>query len=79
VRTVVRLQMRAPCVLQERGNELLADPTGRIHPQLQLVFDTLMGVPRPQTPIYWFNRSAGPCILRAMARARSRSPVPPSS
>lgn len=35
MRTVVRLQMRAParpCVLQERGTELLADPTGRIHP-----------------------------------------------
>jgi hypothetical protein len=57
----------APCALAERATELLSDPTGRIHPQLQPVFDTLMAGPRPQTTLYWFTRSAGPAILRAMA------------
>lgn len=57
----------APCVLAERATELLTDPTGRIHPQLQPVFDTLLAGPRPQTTLYWFNRSSGPAILRAMA------------
>jgi len=57
----------APCVLEERATELLTDPTGHIHPQLQPVFDTLMAGPRPQTTLYWFNRSSGPAILHAMA------------
>ena len=57
----------APCVLAERATELLTDPSGRIHPQLQPVFDTLMAGPRPQTTLYWFNRSTGPGILHAMA------------
>ena len=34
---------------------------------LQPVFDTLMAGPRPQTTLYWLNRSTGPAILRAMA------------
>ena len=58
----------APCVLEERARELLSDPSGRIHPQLQPVFDTLMAGPRPQTTLYWFNRSTGPGILRSMAQ-----------
>ena len=58
----------APCVLAERATELLSDPSGRIHPQLQPVFDTLLAGPRPQTTLYWFNRSTGPGILRAMAQ-----------
>lgn len=57
-----------PCMLEERAAELLADPSGHIHPQLQPVFDTLMAGPRPQTTLYWFNRSTGPDILRSMAQ-----------
>jgi len=60
----------APCVLEERARELLSDPSGRIHPQLQPVFDTLMAGPRPQTTLYWFNRSTGPGILAAMAQGQ---------
>ena len=56
------------CVLEQRAAELLADPSGRIHPQLQPVFDTLMAGPRPQTTLYWLNRSTGPAILTAMAQ-----------
>jgi hypothetical protein len=57
----------APCVLAERAAALLAGPDGRIHPQLQPVFDGLMAARRPQTVIYWLTRSTGPGILRAMA------------
>jgi hypothetical protein len=57
-----------PCTLVERATALLTDPSGNIHPQLQPVFDTLVGGPRPQTTLYWFTRSTGPEILRAMAQ-----------
>ena len=57
-----------PCMLEQRAADLLTDPSGRIHPQLQPVFDTLMAGPRPQTTLYWFTRSTGPGILRAMAQ-----------
>jgi hypothetical protein len=56
------------CTLAERAAELLADPSGRIHPQLQPVFDALVAGPRPRTTLNWFHHSAGPDILRAMAR-----------
>ena len=56
------------CTLEQRAAELLADPSGHIHPQLQPVFDTFMAGPRPQTTLYWFNRSTGPGILAAMAQ-----------
>jgi hypothetical protein len=58
----------APCVLSERALDLLADPTGQIHPRLQPVFDALMAARRPQTVLYWLTRSSGPGILSAMAR-----------
>lgn len=60
-----------PCTLREQLTELLADPSGRIHPQLQPVFDALMAGPRPQTTLYWLTRaSARPDILRDMARGQ---------
>ena len=58
-----------PCTLRAQLTELLADPGGRIHPQLQPVFDALTAGPRPQTTLYWLTRaSARPDILRDMAR-----------
>lgn len=58
-----------PCTLRQQLTELLADPSGRIHPQLQPVFDALLAGPRPQTTLYWLTRaSARPDILRDMAR-----------
>lgn len=57
-----------PCVLSERATVLLSDPTGRIHPGLQPVFDALMAARRPQTVLYWLTRSTGPAVLAAMAK-----------
>jgi hypothetical protein len=56
------------CTLHERASELLRDESGRIHPRLQPVFDTLLAGPRPQTTLGWFQRSDGPPVLRRMAR-----------
>lgn len=58
----------APCVLAERATTLLSQPGGGIHPQLQPVYDALLAGPRPQTALYWFDRSTGPDLLAAMAR-----------
>ncbi|MGH9067253.1 MAG: hypothetical protein ACRD0J_07170 [Acidimicrobiales bacterium] len=58
----------AVCVLAERAGTLLADGTGRIHPRLQPVFDALMAARRPQSVIYWLDRSTGPGLLASMAR-----------
>ena len=58
----------APCVLAERATALLSAPDGGIHPQLQPLYDTLLAGPRPQTTLYWFDRSSGPDILAAMAQ-----------
>lgn len=58
----------APCVLAERATTLLSQPGGGIHPQLQPVYDALLDGPRPQTTLYWFDRSTGPDLLRSMAR-----------
>ena len=63
----------AICTLEERATTLLADDTGRVHPQLQPLYDVLLGARRPQTVLYWFNRLQGPKILKAMAEARSTS------
>ncbi|WNV75269.1 hypothetical protein [Geodermatophilus sp. DSM 44513] len=58
-----------PCTLRQQLTELLTDPSGGIHPQLQPVFDALMAAPRPQTTLYWLTRaSSRPDILRDMAR-----------
>jgi hypothetical protein len=58
-----------PCTLSERLTDLLADPSGRVHPQLQPVFDTLNTGPRAQTTLYWLTRkSSRPDVLQAMAR-----------
>lgn len=58
-----------PCTLRARLTELLADPSGQVHPQLQPVFDTLLAAPRPQSTLYWLTRSSSrPDLLRAMAR-----------
>lgn len=55
------------CTLTRRVTELLTDPTtGVVRPELQPVFDALASA-RPRTTIYWFTRSRGPAILRAMA------------
>lgn len=57
------------CELRRRLTDLLADPTGVIHPQLQPLFDLLMAGPRPRTTIGWLIRpGARPDILHAMAR-----------
>jgi hypothetical protein len=61
-------RMCAPCTLHDRASELLADASGRVHPQLQPAYDALVAGPRPQTTLYWFTRSTGPGILRSMAR-----------
>jgi hypothetical protein len=58
----------APCVLTERVTALLSQPGAGIHPRLQPVFDVLISGPRPQTTLYWFDRSTGPATLAAMAR-----------
>lgn len=58
----------APCVLAERATALLSGPGGGIHPQLQPLYDALLAGPRPQTTLYWFDRSSGPDILIAMAQ-----------
>lgn len=60
-----------PCTLRDRATELLTDPaTGRIHHQLQPVFDALIASDRPQTALYWLRRPPGhgPRILAQMAR-----------
>lgn len=56
------------CTLHGRANALLSDGSGTIHPQLVPVFDALINVDRPQTTLFWFNRSTGPEILRRMAQ-----------
>ena len=58
----------APCVLTERLTALLSEPGAGIHPRLQPLFDVLICGPRPQTTLYWFDRSTGPATLAAMAR-----------
>jgi hypothetical protein len=58
----------APCVLTERLTALLSVPGAGIHPRLQPLFDVLICGPRPQTTLYWFDRSTGPATLAAMAR-----------
>jgi hypothetical protein len=59
----------APCALRGKLTELLADPTGVIHPRLQPVFDAFMAGPRPQSTLYWLTRHGSrPDILRSMAR-----------
>lgn len=58
----------APCELQRRLTDLLADQSGTIHPQLQPVFESLMAAPRAQSVHYWLTRSSSrPDLLRAMA------------
>jgi hypothetical protein len=57
-----------PCEVHLRLAALLADPTGKVHPQLQPVFDSLLAAPRPQSTLYWLTRaSSRPDILRGMA------------
>lgn len=56
-----------PCTLHERASALLAQPGGGVHPRLLPLFDALLAGRRPQTTLYWFTRSSGPDILRAMA------------
>jgi hypothetical protein len=57
-----------PCEVHVRLTGLLSDPSGRIHPRLQPVFDTLLAAPRPQSTLYWLTRSSSrPDILRNMA------------
>ena len=58
----------APCVLTERLTALLSRPGAGIHPGLQPIFDVLICGPRPQTTLYWLDRSTGPGTLAAMAR-----------
>jgi hypothetical protein len=58
----------APCVLTERLTALLSQPGAGIHPRLQPIFDVLICGPRPQTTLYWLDRSTGPATLAAMAR-----------
>jgi len=58
----------APCVLTERLTALLSQPGAGIHPGLQPIFDVLISGPRPQTTLYWLDRSTGPGTLAAMAR-----------
>ena len=60
-----------PCVLSERATALLADATGQVRPELLPVFEALMAARRPRTVLYWFHRSSGPAILRAMAKVLS--------
>lgn len=60
----------APCVSAERATALLSQPDGGIHPQLQPVYDALLAGPRPQTTLYWFDRSTGPDLLKSMARGQ---------
>jgi hypothetical protein len=55
-------------VLSERATALLADATGQVRPELLPVFEALMAARRPRTVLYWFHRSSGPAILRAMAK-----------
>jgi hypothetical protein len=58
-----------PCTLRERVTVLLTDPTGQIHPQLQPVFEALVGVERAQTVLWWLHHSkGGPDLLRRMAQ-----------
>ncbi|PZS35839.1 MAG: hypothetical protein DLM59_02250 [Pseudonocardiales bacterium] len=51
----------------------MSDASGRIHPRLRPVFDTLLAAPRPQGTLYWLTRDssrpdkARPDILRSMA------------
>lgn len=55
-------------MLKDRATELLADPTGAIHPRLQPVFDAWISAKRPQSTLAWFiKRSSCPELLRAMA------------
>lgn len=51
-----------------------ADPSsGRIHAQLQPLFDAMVSSPRPQTAIYWLARPPGdgPALLREMVAGRA--------
>lgn len=64
----------APCVLAERVTELLTDPaTGQVHVQLVPLFVALVGAERPQSTIFWLQRTPGdgPRLLAAMARGET--------
>lgn len=59
----------APCTVQQRLTDLLANQQGQVHPPLQPVFDALAAAPRPQSVLYWLTRaSSRPDILTSMAR-----------
>lgn len=61
----------ARCILTDRLTELLTDPvTGRIHAELQPLYDDLIAASRPQSVITWLKKppATGARLLGLMAR-----------
>lgn len=61
----------ARCILAERLTALLTDPTtGRLHPELQSLYDELLTTPRPQSVITWLKKppATGARLLALMAK-----------
>lgn len=60
----------ARCVLRQRLRELLGDPTGAIHPQLQALYDNLGSAERPGTVLGWLKRSKAVAVLAELGAGR---------
>jgi hypothetical protein len=57
----------ARCSLRQRLGELCADNTGKIHPQLQALYDNLANQERPGTVAIWLNKDTASAVLRELA------------
>lgn len=58
------------CSLRQRLGELLADDTGKIHPQLQDLYDNLADQGHPDTVLSWLNKDVAAAVLRELASGR---------
>jgi hypothetical protein len=61
----------ARCTVDQRLRTLLADPTGAIRPELQVLYQALTSAPRPATVANWLDRSAAPAILSGLDTGRA--------
>ena len=65
--TQIRSRGCGRCTLRRRVRELLADNTGKTHPQLQALHDNLAGHDRPNTVAIWLNKDIASAALRELA------------
>lgn len=55
------------CTLRRRLDVLLADNSGKTHPQLQALHDNLANHDRPNTVAIWLNKDTGSAVLHELA------------